>query len=226
MSGVLGNLKSRLELIRRETSHIFDENWKVYDNWFDEHPAVFQSEIRAIKKLMPAYGQGLEIGVGTGRFASILPVRFGLDPSWNMLKLARERKIQVVQGVGELLPFKDASFHFVLIVLTICFVSDPRKVLRESARVLKREGVLILGIIDRESHWGRYYEAKAAQSKFYKSARFFSAHDILKLLNDIPGAFSEAYQTLLHPPPELSKIERPKTSYGQGGFVILKWTKR
>jgi ubiquinone/menaquinone biosynthesis C-methylase UbiE len=212
--------------MRRETSHIFDENWKVYDSWFDEHPAVFQSEIRAIKKVMPACGRGLEIGVGTGRFASILPVRFGLDPSWNMLKVARERRIQVVQGVGELLPFKDASFHFVLIVLTICFVSDPRKVLRESARVLKREGVLILGIIDRESHWGRYYEAKAAQSKFYRAARFFSADEILKLLDDIPGAFSEAYQTLLHPPPELSKTERPKTSYGQGGFVILKWTKR
>lgn len=212
--------------MRRETAHIFDENWKVYDNWFDEHPAVFQSEIRAIKKVTPASGRGLEIGVGTARFASILSVKFGLDPSLNMLKVAREREVQVVQGVGEFLPFKDESFHFVLIVVTMCFVSDPRKVLREAARVLKREGVLILGIIDRESRWGRYYEARAAHSKFYKAARFFSAHDILILLNDIPGAFSEAYQTLLHPPPELRKTERPQTGYGQGGFVVFKWTKR
>lgn len=211
--------------MRREIFHIFDENWKVYDNWFDEHPAVFQSEIRAIKKVMPPYGRGLEIGVGTARFASILSVKFGLDPSLNMLKAAREREVKVIQGVGEFLPFKDESFHFVLIVVTICFVSDPRKVLRESARVLKREGVLILGIIDRESRWGSYYEAQAAHSKFYKAARFFSAHDILKLLNDIPGAFSKVYQTLLHPPPELRKTEEPRSGHGQGGFVVFKWVK-
>lgn len=212
--------------MRRETFHIFDANWKVYDNWFDEHPAIFQSELRAIKKLTPDSGRGLEIGVGTGRFASILPAEFGLDPSLNMLKAAKKRGVTVIRGVGEFLPFKDESFHFVLIVVTICFAPDPGKVLRESARVLKRGGVLILGIIDRESYWGRYYEARAAHSKFYKAARFFSPHDILKLLNDIPGTFREAYQTLLHPPPELKKPERPQTGFGQGGFVAFKWTKK
>lgn len=212
--------------MKRNTAHLFDENWEAYDNWFDEHPAVFRSEIRAIKKVMPARGLGLEIGVGTGRFASLLSAEFGLDPSLNMLKTARERKIKVVQGVGEFLPFRDASFHFVLIVVTICFVSDPRKVLKESARVLKREGVLILGFIDRESRWGRYYEGRAAHSKFYKAARFFSAHDILRLLNGIPGALSKAYQTLLHPPPELRKTEKTQAGYGQGGFLVFKWTKR
>ena len=134
--------------MRQETAHIFNENWKAYDNWFDDHPAIFQSEIKAIKKVAPLSGQGLEIGVGTARFASILPAKFGLDPSLNMLKAAREREVKVIQGVGEFLPFKDESFHFVLIVVTICFVSDPRKVRGESLRVLKREGVLILGIIE------------------------------------------------------------------------------
>ena len=97
MSGVHGNLKSRPELMRRNTAYLFDENWEVYDNWFDEHPAVFRSEIRAIKKVMPARGRGLEIGVGTGRFASLLSAEFGLDPSLNMLKTARERKVKIVR---------------------------------------------------------------------------------------------------------------------------------
>ena len=212
--------------MKRETASIFNENWKAYDDWFDDHPAIFQSEIKAIKKVAPSSGQGLEIGVGTARFASIFPVKFGLDPSLNMLKAAKEREVKVIQGVGEFLPFKDESFHFVLIVVTICFVSDPRKVLRESLRVLKREGVLILGIIDRESSWGRYYESRAAHSKFYKAARFFSSQDILNLLNYIPGALSNTYQTLLHPPPELKKTEEPQPGHGKGGFVVFKWMKK
>jgi ubiquinone/menaquinone biosynthesis C-methylase UbiE len=212
--------------MRHKTAHIFDENWRAYEAWFDKHPAIYQSEIKAIKKVIPSSGRGLEIGVGTARFASILPAKYGLDPSWNMLKTAREKEVQVIQGVGESLPFKDESFHFVLIVVTICFVSDPRKVLKETARILKREGVLILGIIDKDSQWGRHYESRAAQSKFYRTAHFFSSHEILNLLNDIPGALCQAYQTLFHPPPQLLEIEEPQTGYGQGGFVVFKWMKK
>lgn len=132
----------------KEKVQIFEENWKLYDEWFERHQTIFHSEIKALKKITPSSRLGLEIGVGTGRFAPSFSVKFGLDPSFSMLKLAKEKNIQ---GIGEAFPFKNESFNFILIVVTICFVNNPFEVLREAFRTLKKKGVLILGIIEKES---------------------------------------------------------------------------
>jgi ubiquinone/menaquinone biosynthesis C-methylase UbiE len=102
----------------------YQKTWKDYDEWYDTHPELYESELAVLKKVVPS-GTGLEIGVGTGRFAAALAVRFGLDPAINMLKLAQKRGIQVVQGFGENLPFKNKVFHFIQIVFLIEFVDDP-----------------------------------------------------------------------------------------------------
>lgn len=119
-----------------------------------------------------------------------------------------------------------ASFHFILIVVTICFVVDPLELIKEAFRTLRKKGVLILGIIEKESRWGRFYEAKASRSKFYKAAHFFSADEILSFFKKTPGDYREAFQTLLQPPPDIRGIEEPRKGYGQGGFVVLKFIKR
>lgn len=212
--------------MQREKVQVFDEYWKAYDQWYEEHQAVFRSEIRALQRVTPTSGLGLEIGVGTGRFASSLSVPYGLDPSLNMLKQARERNLQVVQGVGEALPFKTESFHFALIVVTICFVDNPLEVIREAFRILKKKGVLILGIIDRESRWGRFNEKKASQSPFYKAAHFFSAEEILDFIQKASGKYRESYQTLHQSPPDIQKTEDPRRGYGKGGFVVFKSIKK
>jgi len=92
----------------KEIVRHFQRTWKSYDAWYDGHQALYQSELAALKKAVPS-GEGLEIGVGTGRFAAPLGVRFGLDPAWNMRRLAKKRKILVIQGLGESLPFKNES---------------------------------------------------------------------------------------------------------------------
>lgn len=212
--------------MNREKSDIFDKNWKQYDEWFERHQVIFQSEIKALKKITPSSGTGLEIGVGTGRFASALSVKFGLDPSLNMLRLAKERNILAVQGVGEALPFKNESFHFILIVVTICFVVDPLKLIKEAFRTLRKKGVLILGIIEKESQWGRFYEAKASRSKFYKAAHFFSADEILSFFKNIPGECQEANQTLFQDPSDIREVEEPRRGFGLGGFVVFKTIKK
>ncbi len=211
--------------MNREKVHIFDDNWQQYDQWFAKHQQLYQSELKALQRLIPSSALGLEIGVGTGRFAESLAVKFGLDPSFNMLKLSKKRRIKVVQGEGEILPFKDGTFNFVLIVVTICFISKPLRVLKEALRVLKKGGVLILGIIDRESPWGKYYAAKAVQSKYYKAAHFFSSHQIISLLTTAGGEVKQIIQSLQHPPPDIHQIEEPKPGFGQGGFVVFKTVK-
>lgn len=205
----------------REKVNIFDETCQEYDEWYESHQAIYQSQIKALKKIVPS-GQGLEIGVGTGRSASPLSVQFGLDPSFNMLKLAKQRNIKVVQGFGEDLPFKNETFNFVIIVYTIELVDDPLHCLKEAVRTLKKRGALILGMLDRKSSWGKYYERKQAHSKYYKFFHFFSPEEILQILKDISLEFKEAVQTLVHPPPDIKEIEEPREGYGQGGFIILK----
>jgi len=207
--------------MNREKIAYYDKNWKEYDEWYDLHQTIYQSEIRALKKVVPS-GVGLEIGVGTGRFASPFSVQFGLDPSLNMLKLARSQGIKVVQGSGENLPFKIGSFHFILIVLTMWLVDDPLRFLEEAAGTLKKNGVLILGIMDGKSQWGKFYEQKAAQSKAYSAGHFLTPEEILEIFKKIGVKYKEAFQTLHHSPPDIEDIEEPRKGFGQGGFVAIK----
>jgi ubiquinone/menaquinone biosynthesis C-methylase UbiE len=205
---------------REKVTH-YEKNWQEYDEWYDTHQAIYQTEIKALEKVLP-YGRGLEIGVGTGRFASPFSVRYGLDPSFNMIKLAKQRNINVIQGFGENLPFKNESFHFVLIMFTIELVDDPPLFLKEAARILKRDGTLILGIMDRDSRWGKFYEQKKAQSKFYSAGHFLTPEEILEIFKNIDVEFEEAFQTLFQTPPNIKYIEEPRRGFGKGGFVVLK----
>lgn len=88
-----------------ESIKVFNELANKYDSWFDSHPAVFQSELEALKKLIPKSGDGLEVGVGSGRFSAALGIKTGLEPSVVLSNLARSRGINVYEGVAESLPF-------------------------------------------------------------------------------------------------------------------------
>ncbi len=204
----------------KEKAAHYEKTWQEYDAWYDTHQALYQTEIKALEKVMPS-GLGLEIGVGTGRFASLLSVPYGLDPSFNMLKLAKQRNIRVIQGFGENLPFKNETFHYVLIVFTIELVDDPPRFLKEAARTLKKDGTLILGIMDRNSLWGEFHEQKAAQDESYTGFHFLTPEEILEIFKNIDLEFEEPFQTLFQPPPDIKDIEQPKRGFGRGGFVVL-----
>src|SRR5450830_760673 len=113
----------------------FDDNANEYDNWFDNNQEIYQSELLALKQSVPIDKIGLEIGVGTGRFAVPLGVRIGVDPSEAMSSIARQRCVKVIKGFADSLPFKDKSFDFVLFVTTICFLDDIYQALKEVYRV-------------------------------------------------------------------------------------------
>ena len=62
--------------MRREIINHYQKTWRSYDKWFDTHKALYQSKLAALRKVVHS-GTGLEIGVGTGRFAAPLDaVRF------------------------------------------------------------------------------------------------------------------------------------------------------
>ncbi len=63
----------------------------------------------------------------------------------------------MVVGVGESMPLRVSSFDYAVIIVTICFLDDPRKTLTEVHRILKPGGKLITCIVPRNSEHGKYY---------------------------------------------------------------------
>ena len=199
--------------------NIFERYYKRYDPWYDKNKFAYLSELKAVKKVLPKRGNGLEIGVGTGRFAGALGIKFGIDPSEKMLEAAKNRGVEGKLGSGEKIPFKNSTFDYVAIIITLCFVKDPQKVLKEARRVLKRHGKIIIGIIDKDSFLGKFYQKK--KSVFYKRANFFSVKEVIDLLGIVGFSKFYYYQTVFKLLDEINATERPQKGFGRGGFIVI-----
>ena len=193
-----------------------------YDAWFRSYAAVYYSELLAVRAMLPWHGLGVEIGVGTGRFAAPLGIEVGLDPSSAMLAYAIERGIFGIQGVAEALTFKDVVFDYATVVTTICFVNDPQKMLNEAHRILKLGAPLVIGFVDRASMLGQHYLAHQAESAFYREARFYSVLEMKRLIEEAGFVDPVWRQTLAKPLNEIQEIESPCDGHGDGGFVVVK----
>ncbi|PIE49908.1 MAG: SAM-dependent methyltransferase [Flavobacteriales bacterium] len=201
----------------------FDLYTTEYENWFKENNAFFQSELLALKQVCPTGEKGIEIGVGSGIFAEKLNIKFGIDPSENMLKLARQRNLTVDCGFAEKLPYPDNSFDFAVFITSICFINNPLKALQEVYRVIKQNGNLIIAFIDKDSSLGQILREKKNNSKFYKAAHFYSVKKIISLIESCNFTISEIFQTLTDL--KRTKIEQPAKGYGKGSFVVIKGSK-
>ena len=199
--------------------NIFDHYYKKYDAWYDKNKFAYLSELEAIKRVLPKKGKGLEVGVGTGKFAQALGIKFGIDPSIEMLKIAKKRGINVRLGDGESLPFKNDTFDYVAIIITICFVKHPQRVIEESYRVLKNNGKIIVGIIDKDSFLGKFYQKK--ESVFYGKAKFFSVAELTNLIKNIGFNKFSYSQTIFELSDKVSSIEKPQNGFGNGSFVVI-----
>lgn len=206
-----------------DTTTAFDQNTLEYDQWFDKHSSVYQSEILAIQQALPKNKTGIEIGVGSGRFAAPLKIKFGVEPSESMARVAEQRGITIYKAYAENLPIDNATFDFVLMVTTVCFLSDIPKAFSEVHRILKPQGEIILAIIDKNSELGKIYEQEKSTNKFYKDAHFHSTEELTKLLKQAGFQNFEYWQTLTKINDH--EIEQTIKGYGKGSFVVIKANK-
>ena len=181
--------------------HVFQEYWKRYDEWYERHQAIYETEAAAVEAAVADADAILEIGVGTGRFASRLRrgrrLVAGIDPVVEMLRLAAVRGVEVALATGERLPFRSSVFDTALLVVTLCFVDRPVDVLLEAKRVAKR---VVSCIVPRDSSWGRYYASKR-DSPFYRYARFYTLAELNDMYRSIGLEVSRCVSTLYTPPP-------------------------
>jgi hypothetical protein len=66
----------------------FEKHKAKYEEWFEKNVFAYKSELQAVRYLLPKRGTGVEIGIGTGRFAAPLGIRVGVEPSKAMREVA------------------------------------------------------------------------------------------------------------------------------------------
>lgn len=218
--------------MQENTINPYEQHPEEYDQWFNRYPAIYLAELAALKKAIPQQGKGLEIGVGSGRFAEPLAIKNGLEPSREMAKIAEKRGIGVKTGYGEELPWQDEAFDFVLMVTVVCFFADTEKAFEEAYRVTRKGGKLIIGMLDYGSEIGQKY-LQGSKSKFYQDAQFQKTEDIKSLLAKTGFSNFTFRQTFTHEEtfrdyfenPENydsdKPLEEPKEGYGKGAFVVI-----
>lgn len=204
---------------------VFDSLAWAYDSWFEqEGRLIFALEVEALKQVLPLLPKPwIEIGIGSGRFAQALGIDVGLDPSSQLLKIARNRGARVLLGRGEEAPFKDGSLGAIFFIVTLCFVDSPERILSEAARLLKSQGKVVLGLVLKESPWGQLYQReKETGHRFYRHATFYSYAEVEMLLMQTGFSIEKVASTLFQNPGKVNHIELPRQGFSaDAGFAVI-----
>jgi SAM-dependent methyltransferase len=99
----------------------------------------------------------LDVGCGSGIPASLFPSSssvVGLDFSISMLRRAKNRVPQLVQGTVFNLPFSDRSFDAVTCLFVASDYSEKTGIFHEAYRVLRKNGFLLFSDYSlNDGHW-------------------------------------------------------------------------
>ena len=208
---------------------LFDSLALEYDAWFDnEGSFIFFIEVQAFRELLPtSLKPWLEIGVGSGRFAQALGIETGVDPSIKLVEMARRRDVNAFLGRGEQELFDGESFGTVFLIVTLCFLDSPLEVLEEANRILMPGGKIVMGLVLKESPWGKFYLQKKKQGhRFYKYATFYRYDEVTKLLEQAGFLIEQVISTLFQRPGKVKRMELPERGYfPNAGFTIISASK-
>ncbi len=225
-----GRLLSSLNFFLKRKFHLniyaYDKNARKYDLWYDINKYVFISELKALKDMIDNEGEGVEIGVGTGRFASHLGIKTGVEPSKNMARIAIKRGIKIINSFAEDILCPDEIFDYAVMVMTICFLENVEKTLNEIYRILKSRGKIYIGFADKNSFLGNLYQEKKKKSLFYKNANFYTPGDVKVFLTKANFEKIQFNQTIFKPLEQITETEPVIEGYGKGAFIVVKGVKK
>ncbi|MGC9154697.1 MAG: ubiquinone/menaquinone biosynthesis methyltransferase [Ferrimicrobium sp.] len=155
----------------------------------------------------------LDLACGTGDFLKAWSAKgmqvYGLDLSYRMLEKAK-RYGPLVQGVGEALPFGDASFDAVSSGFAVRNFADFAAVLTEVHRVLRPGGVL--GIL----------EVATPKSRLVRELHGVYFGSVVPLVGGLISADRSAYRYLPESVAYLPTDERFRQLLQQSGFTQVR----
>ena len=163
---------------------VYDKESPVY------YPKRFSSEggryiDSTEKEFLTHHGKGpsfLEIGTATGRFVGFIAKSgwdyTGIDISSRMLQLSGNNGSKLVQADAEEIPLKPNTFDTVICLHTFHFLPNPLACIRESKRVLKTSGLLIL--IFETDNWLRRMAIKTGM--FESDQYYFKTKEVVGMI--------------------------------------------
>jgi len=210
-----------------EAKDPFETNPCEYDAWFDENENVYRSELLAIEALLPQKnGLWVEIGVGSGRFASKLGIDVGIEPADGIANLARKRGVNVKKGRAEELPLPDRSAAAAFLITSICFIADMDRAFAEVNRILIPGGVAIVAFVPRDSRLGEIYAETGSQDLFLRHARLRRREEIIDGLEATGFRIERCVHTLTGDPARANeRVENPSAGCDGGSFVVVRAVK-
>lgn len=222
---------------------IFDKEAKIYDEWYKSKLGNFVDEVetRCVFDLFKAKKgmKVLDVGCGTGNFSIKLAKMgcevVGIDVSEEMLKVAEAKareeglNIKFYKMDAHQMEFEDNTFDGVLSVTAFEFLKEPEKAIEEIFRVLKPNGQLLIGTINKNSKWGEMYLSKEFQENtVFKYADLKTIEDMKSYKKEYLVDIKEC---LFVPPnaeeedicmvKEMELAQKGK----RGGFICALWRK-
>jgi len=159
-------------LIRPERMHrsmgtpiSFDRVASVYDDTRSLPPDLMEKVIERLKATLERHAcrTVLDVGVGTGRFASpVSSMGFdvcGADISAKMLRIARKKSVQdLLLADARTLPFRERSFDASMCVHLLHLILEWERVLSELNRVTRKVFVSVVDLKTGEPGMMSHYE--------------------------------------------------------------------
>ncbi|WP_130806427.1 class I SAM-dependent methyltransferase [Senegalia massiliensis] len=221
---------------------VFDLEAKSYDKWYDTKMGNFVDSIEtkcAFELFKPFKGMKvLDIGCGTGNFSIRLKELgcevIGIDISDEMLNIARKKAKEKNLDIEFLnmdiynLEFDNESFDAAFSMAAFEFIKDTKKAMDEIFRVVKPNGQILVGTINKDSTWGRLYLSEDFQkNSVFKYAKFKTIEDFIYIHSD---NLVETKECLFIPPcTEENNInmekEKELSKSKKGGFICVLWKK-
>lgn len=169
----------------------------------------------------------LEIGTGTGRYAALLKNRnyVGIDLSSKMLSRAKKRSSDsLICADAENLPFREGTFNNVICSRTFRFIPNPLKALKETCRVLKKEGSCIVSVDFLKDFYG--YKVAHFVFKGYS----YETHYHIKEIRDLfrKAGLQIVHQEILFNFPETFYQKIPHSLWRpveKADSILKKWVK-
>lgn len=213
----------------------------AYDEWFMRNQPLFESELRAIKSLLPDdWRTAVEIGCGTGLFAERLGVDSGIEPSPPMAERARERGLTVMSGRAEDVPLANDSVDLALALGVLGYVAEFDVALGELARVVEPGGQVVVAFLAAGRDFAALYDSAAERGAYpstldwempyplemAQAAEWRSVDTVLDGLQSVGFVDVETAQTLTGDiDTAIQEVESPTNGHDRGSWVVVQATR-